>query len=66
MAHFFAELLLDLVVTLIGNWLRKVAVAICTWLDTKIHDRASRFVLGGLLGLAAYILIPVLAGLLGF
>ncbi|MGY3036202.1 hypothetical protein ACVIIV_005372 [Bradyrhizobium sp. USDA 4354] len=65
MAAFFAELLFDLVRTLVGSWLRQAAVAICAWLDTKIHGRAARFVVGGLLGIAAFFLIPVIAGLLG-
>jgi len=66
MAAFFAELLFDLVRILVGDWLRQAAVTVCAWLDTKIHGRAARLVVGGLLGLAAYFLIPVIAGLLGF
>ena len=65
MAAFFAELLFDLVRILVGDWLRRAAVAVCAWLDTKIHGRAARFVVGGVLGIAAYFLIPVVAGLLG-
>ncbi|WP_407112293.1 hypothetical protein [Bradyrhizobium sp. LMG 9283] len=65
MVAFFAELLFDLVRSLVGSWLREAAVAVCAWLDTKIHGRAARFVVGGLLGIAAYFLIPVIAGLLG-
>ncbi|WLB58840.1 hypothetical protein [Bradyrhizobium japonicum] len=66
MAAVFAELLFDLVRSLAGQWLRQAAVAVCAWLDTKVHGRAARLVVGGLLGLAAYFLIPVFAGLLGF
>ncbi|MDA9399241.1 hypothetical protein [Bradyrhizobium sp. CCBAU 45389] len=65
MAALVAELLFDLVRSLIGSWLREAAVAVCAWLDTKIHGRAARFVVGGLVGIAAYFLIPVIAGLLG-
>ncbi|MGX1322593.1 hypothetical protein AB7M17_006046 [Bradyrhizobium sp. USDA 377] len=65
MAAFLAELLFDLVRSLIGSWLRQAALAVCAWLDTKIHGRTARFVVGGLLGVAAYFLIPVIAGLLG-
>ncbi|MBP0109742.1 hypothetical protein [Bradyrhizobium vignae] len=65
MAAFFADLLFDLVRCLVGSWLRQAAVAVCAWLDTKIHGRAARFVVGGLLGIAAYFFIPVVAGLLG-
>ena len=62
MAAVFAELLFYLV----SEGLRQAAFAVCAWLDTKIHGRTARFVVGGLLGLAAFILIPVFAGLLGF
>ncbi|MBR1132496.1 hypothetical protein [Bradyrhizobium iriomotense] len=65
MAAFLAEFLFDLARSLVGSWLRQAALAICAWLDTKIHGRAARFVVGGLLGIAAYFLIPVIAGLLG-
>ncbi|MVT51934.1 hypothetical protein GPL17_15710 [Bradyrhizobium yuanmingense] len=65
MAAFVAELLFDLVRALVGSWLRQAVVAICAWLDTKIQGRAARFVVGGLLGIAAFFLIPVIAGLLG-
>lgn len=65
MAAFFAELVFDLVRALVGSWLRETAFAIGAWLDTKIHGRAARFVVGGLLGIAAFFLIPVIAGLLG-
>ncbi|UEM17265.1 hypothetical protein J4G43_025350 [Bradyrhizobium barranii subsp. barranii] len=66
MVAFFAELLFDLVRILVGDWLRRAAVAVCAWLDTRIHGRAARLVVGGLLGLAAYFLVPIFAGLLGF
>ncbi|MFB6460316.1 hypothetical protein [Bradyrhizobium tunisiense] len=65
MAALVAELLFDLVRTLVGNWLRQVVVATCAWLDTKVHGRAARFVVGGLLGIGAFFLIPVIADLLG-
>jgi hypothetical protein len=66
MAHVLAELLFDLVRGLVGDGLRRAAFRVCAWLDPKIHGRAARVVAGGVLGLAAYILIPVFAGLLGF
>jgi len=65
MAAVFAELLFYLVRSLVGEGLRQAALAVCAWLDTKVHSRTARFVVGGLLGLAAFILIPVIAGLLG-
>jgi len=65
MVAVFAELLLVLVRSLVADWLKQAALAVCAWLDTKVHGRTARFVVGGLLGLAAFILIPVIAGLLG-
>ncbi|WP_262048076.1 hypothetical protein [Bradyrhizobium sp. Bra78] len=66
MAAVLAEFLFYLVRSLVGEGLRRAALVVCSWLDTKIHGRTARFVVGGLLGLAAYLLIPVFAGLLGF
>lgn len=65
MAGFLAELLIDLIRTLVGSWLRQAAVGLCAWLDSKIHGRTARIVVGLLLGIAAFFVIPVLAGLLG-
>lgn len=65
MAAFLAELLFDLVRALVGSWLREAAVAICAWLDTKIHSRTARLLVGLLLGAAAFFLIPAISGLLG-
>jgi len=65
MAAFLAELLFDLVRAIVGSWLREAAFAIGAWLDTKIHSRTARLVLGLLLGAAAFFLIPAISGLLG-
>jgi hypothetical protein len=65
MAAFFAELLFDLARSLVGDWLRHAVVAVCGWLEPHIHGRAARFIVGGLVGIAAYFLIPVVIGLLG-
>ena len=65
MAAFVTELLFDLVRALLGSWLREAAVAICAWLDTKIHSRTARLTIGLVLGAAAFFLVPVIYGLLG-
>lgn len=65
MAAFFVELLFDIARSLIGDWLRRAFVAVCVWLDPKLHSRTARFLVGGLLGITAYFLIPVVLGLLG-
>ncbi|WP_431203090.1 hypothetical protein ACQ86E_30325 [Bradyrhizobium betae] len=65
MAAIFAELLFYVIRSLVGEGLRQAAFVICAWLDKQIHSRTAKLVVGGLLGLAAFILIPVFAGLLG-
>ncbi|WFU68743.1 hypothetical protein [Bradyrhizobium sp. CB2312] len=64
-AALVAELLFDLARSLIGDWLRQAVLAVGAWLETKIQGRTARFVVGILLGIAAYFLIPVVTGLLG-
>ncbi|QOG18993.1 MULTISPECIES: hypothetical protein [Bradyrhizobium] len=65
MAALVAELLFDLARSLIGDWLRQAVLAVGAWLETKIQGRTARVVVGVLLGIAAYFLIPVVTGLLG-
>jgi hypothetical protein len=65
MAKLFGELLFGLIRLLIVDLLKQVAVKVCAWLDTKVHRRISRIVLGGLLGIAAYFIFPIIMGLLG-
>lgn len=67
MAALVAELLFDLARSLIGDWLRRAVLAVGAWLDTKIQiqGRTARVVVGMLLGIAAYLLIPAVTGLLG-
>lgn len=65
MAALVAELLFDLVGALVGSWLRESASAIGAWLDTRIHSRTARLVVGLLLGAVAFFLIPAIAGLMG-
>ena len=65
MAALLAELLFDLARSLIGDWLRQAVLAVGAWLETKIQGRTARVVVGVLLGIAAYFLIPVVIGLLG-
>ena len=64
MAAFLTELLFDLIRSLVGDWLREAAFRLCGGLVTKLHGRAARVVAGLLFGLALFILIPVVTGLL--
>jgi hypothetical protein len=63
MAKLVVELLFGLVRILIADVLKQAAVKACAWLDTKIRGRTTRIVLGGLLGLAAYFIFPIVLGL---
>jgi hypothetical protein len=65
MAKLVGELLFGLVRILIEDWLKQAAVKVSAWLDTRVHGRISRIVLGGLLGIAAYFIFPIILGLLG-
>jgi hypothetical protein len=65
MAKLFGELLFGLIRLLVVDLFKQVAVKVCAWLDTKVHTRTLRIVLGGLLGIAAYFIFPVIMGLLG-
>jgi len=66
MASFIGEMVFGLVRLLFKDWLRQIAIRFCTWLDPMVHGRIAKVVIGGLLGLAAWFLAPVFAGLLGF
>ncbi|MBR1179056.1 hypothetical protein JQ617_34185 [Bradyrhizobium sp. KB893862 SZCCT0404] len=65
MARFFGELLFELARSLIGGLLERAVLKAGAWLDARVPGRRTRIVAGLLLGVAAYFLIPVLAGLLG-
>jgi hypothetical protein len=63
MAKLFGELLFAMVSTLIKGWVNSLLLKVGAWLDTKVHGRTTRIVLGVLLGLAAYVLSPLVTGL---
>jgi hypothetical protein len=65
MSKLFGELLFGFIRLLIVDLLKQVAAKVCAWLDTKVHGPISRIVLGGLLGIAAYFIFPIIMGLLG-
>ena len=68
MTKLFGELLFGLARSLIDNrinlFLKQVAQWGCVRLDTKVHGRTTRIVVGLLLGLAAYGFFPMMALLL--
>jgi hypothetical protein len=65
MAKVFGELLFALVRILVVDLMRQGAVKFCAWLDTKVPGRTPRIILGGLLGIAVYFLLPTMLGILG-
>jgi hypothetical protein len=64
MAKFLGELLFAMVSSLIKGWGNSLFLRVGAWLDTRIHGRTTRIVVGILLGIAAYFLIPIVTGLL--
>lgn len=65
MAAFFAELVFDILRRIVGDWLMRAMAAVCVWLEPKIQNRTARFVVGGVLGIVLYFLVPIVLGVLG-
>jgi uncharacterized protein YacL len=65
MANLFADVLISIIRVVIWRWASVLVIKLLTWLDTKIPGRRMKVAIGGALGLAAFILVPVLAGLFG-
>jgi len=65
MASFVGELLIATARALIAEWAHAAVLKAGAWLDRKIGSRTAKVVAGMLLGLAAFILIPVFTGLVG-
>jgi hypothetical protein len=64
MAKLIGELLFAMVSSLIKGWANSLLLKVGAWLDTKVHGRTAKIVVGFLLGLAAYVLVPLCVGLL--
>jgi hypothetical protein len=65
MARLFGELLFGLARSLVGDLIEQAILRMGTWLDTRLRGRRTKIVVGLLLGFAAYLLIPIIFGLLG-
>ncbi len=65
MTRILGELLLSFIRTIIAGLLYSFWIKLATWLDPKIKGRWAKVAVGGLLGLAAFFIIPVVMGLLG-
>jgi hypothetical protein len=66
MAKLIGELLLAMVNAFIKGCANSLILKIGAWLDMKIHGRTTKLVVGVLLGIAAYFLVPIVTGLLSF
>jgi hypothetical protein len=66
MTDIIGELLFAMVRALIANGSYCLFIKVGTWLDTKIAGRVAKVVTGMFLGIAAYFIIPIFAGLLDF
>ena len=69
MAKLFFELVVELVLWLIRvlvmDLLWQGVTKLCAWLDTRITGRWPRLIVGGLVGLAGFLLFPIIVGLFG-
>jgi uncharacterized protein YacL len=65
MANILGELLFALIRSIIAGWAYALWVKLATWLEPKIQRRWVKLAVGGLLGLAAFFIIPIVMGLLG-
>ncbi|MET4038455.1 hypothetical protein [Bradyrhizobium sp. RT6a] len=65
MANILGELLFALIRSIVAGWAYALWAKLGTWLEPKIQRRWVKVAVGGLLGLAAFFMIPILMGLLG-
>jgi len=63
MAKLLVELLLGLIRVLVMDLLWQAVVKLCAWLDTKMKGRWPKLIVGGVFGLAAFFLVPIVLGL---
>jgi hypothetical protein len=65
MANILGELLFAVLRALIADWAYLTFFKAGRWLDAMIGGRTAKVVIGMLLGLSAFILIPLIVGSLG-
>ena len=67
MANLFGDLIFSLArvlfMELMESFLLKAGRNFMLWADTRIRGRWSKVIIGGLLGLAGYFLLPILMSL---
>ncbi|WP_247390574.1 hypothetical protein [Bradyrhizobium sp. 35] len=65
MANILGKLLFALIRSIVAGWAYALWVKLATWLEPKIQRRWVKIAVGGLLGLAAFFMIPIVMALLG-
>ncbi|MBM7482480.1 hypothetical protein ACVWWI_004208 [Bradyrhizobium sp. USDA 3686] len=65
LANILGELLFALIRSIVAGWAYALWVKLATWLEPKIQRRWVKIAVGGLLGLAAFFMIPIVMALLG-
>lgn len=63
MAKLFAELLVAMLGVLVRGWVYALWLKVAAWLDTRVHGRVAKIVVGLLLGLVLFFLLPIATGL---
>lgn len=66
MASIVGELLFAMPRGFIADGAYSLCMKAGAWLDTKIAGRKAKIIMGMALGIAAFFLVPVVLGLLGF
>jgi hypothetical protein len=65
MAGLIGEILFAIVRVVFADWAYSLFIKVCISLNAQMSGRNAKIVAGLCLGLVAYFLIPVIAGLLG-
>ncbi|CAN5505882.1 hypothetical protein BH11PSE4_BH11PSE4_06610 [soil metagenome] len=63
MARFLGELLFAMLRAIIFDWLYELMLKAAAWLDAELPGRRTKLVIGMLLGVAAFFIIPVVTAL---
>ena len=64
MAKLIGELLFEIIGALVRGLVYSLWVKFVTWLDPKVHGRAAKIVVGMIMGLGLFFLMPTVSGLL--
>ena len=65
MAQFFGEWLFSIVGAFVRDVVYSLWLKFATWLEPKIQGRTAKLIIGLLLGIGLFFLMPIVSGLLG-